>query len=590
MSLRLLHAERRFDIDLVEDKFAGEFSEIEYPVTTKVIIDAVPADAKVTYDPDTQHVTYRGSAPIGLIDARHTIGAGVNTTDNTAVPAPAAIVGRATSAHLVLTGLPTGLDLTFQFGETSEKLVIDAGGQAVGHISLDLLSSPDILDFPQFSGHPVVAGTHDGLLFWDLDDFVAPAEDPRDDPFAIAVRVTNLQRFVSKRDDIPADGGTVADRIIELTRQGTGNPDIQVEILLSDNTESAHLLDLGDGDEHYRFAQVKVTYAAPPPRFGFWFRQIKGNAGGQQIEFKYYASAQGGRIDFDTTAGASLHTMSLDVFPVPAGGGTLSTPGLAACFSPDALWCYDEQEVEDANDSEVSFVVRVTEPVRIEVDATTTEDQRIIAQLNISDVLIVSKEVRWDPVDDNTFIFIDTEGTPIDGVFKVYDDGDRDMSVHIPVGFRAYARFVELLKPNIGETRGRLVCPAGFDIEEDWGFNLEHRVCPSPRLDSVTGLGDAADLVISEPGDYQFLITGTNFVPWIGDVAGTEVYFGFTNDHATNDEKFEVTDVTWNHVGELLVSVTVHDGAEIGPRSLIVINPVDRPHKRDSWSDLLQVE
>jgi hypothetical protein len=391
-------------------------------------------------------------------------------------------------------------------------------------------------------------------------------------------------------NDVPATGGTVTDRNIELTRQGTGNPDLSVEILKADSTETGHLMNFDEGPEEYKFADVKVTYTAPPSKFGFFFRQSKGDAGGQQFDFSYYGSAQGGRVDFVTTAGAALRDLNLGISPVPAGGGTPTTPGLTACFSPDAMWCYDDREVEDANDSEMSMVVRVTEPILIEVDANTTDNHHIVTDLNLSSVLIVSKEKRVDPIDDNTFLFIDTEGTPISGFFKVYDDGDRDMSAHIPPGFRAYARFVELLAPNIGDSGGRLVCPAGFDVEEDWGINLEGRICPDPRLDSVTGLGEASDGVIDGPGEYQFLLEGTNFVPWIDDVAGTVVGFYKNANLASYDDKFEVTHVQWNEVGELLITVQVHEGVDAGPRTVVVFNPIDYPSKRDSLGDVLQVE
>jgi hypothetical protein len=252
------------------------------------------------------------------------------------------------------------------------------------------------------------------------------------------------------------------------------------------------------------------------------------------------------------------------------------------------MWCFDEREVRGATESEVSLQLHLAQPARVEVDVKTTDDQHIVARLNISRVLIVSKEERDDPIDDNTFIFLDTEGTPIDGFFKHFDDGDRNLSMHIPLGFRAYARFVELLAPNIGDSGGRLVCPAGFDVEEDWGINLEGRICPNPRLDDVTLLGQTSDPVISGPGTYQFVLTGTNFVPWINGVPGTQVVFQTTGHPATFDPAFEVTDVTWNEVGELLVTVVVHDDVEPGTRYVRVVNPIDS--KSAGLADALTVQ
>lgn len=483
IGVRLLHEPRSFDIDLTEDRTTGEFGQIEFQSTTKVVVDQVPADARLTYDSVSQHVTYTGSAPIASIDARRKIGTGWDTVNNTAVVVGPGIVGRANWAHLALTGLPTGLDLTFAHSTSGEKLVIDAGNETVGHIALDLLSDTAILGFHQFASEPIIAGTHDGLLFWDLDDFVEPAADPVKDPFAIAVRVTNLQRFVSELKVPATTGGTIKDRRFEVTRTGSSLPDLAVELLLADQAEQAKGLELGPYDllgphpKFYRFAGVTVDYEKPPNHFGFRFVHTQASAGGTQFDVDYYGSAQGRRLVFRTTAGAALKDLTVDASPVPGGGNSLASPGIDACFSPDSLWCHDAWEQPDAHSSEVSMVARVAEPVLIDVDATLTNGNLITTTLNIERSLIVTKERRVDPVDDNTFILIDTGGYEVFGNFKFFEGGDRDMSVHIPEGFWAQERFVELLKPNVGTTAGNINCPLGFTVAEDWGINIEGRIC-----------------------------------------------------------------------------------------------------------------
>ena len=162
-------------------------------------------------------------------------------------------------------------------------------------------------------------------MFWDLNDFTAPAHEPVDDLFAIVVRVTNLQRFVSKNDDLGATGGSVTQRRVELTRQGP-SPDLDVSILQSSASEPAQKLNLDVNDKPYRYDDLSVVYTAPPSAFGFGFRQSKGDSGGQQFDFDYYGSAQGGRVDFFTTAGASLHTLDLAVFPVPPAAARRARP------------------------------------------------------------------------------------------------------------------------------------------------------------------------------------------------------------------------------------------------------------------------
>ena len=209
-------------------------------------------------------------------------------------------------------------------------------------------------------------------------------------------------------------------------------------------------------------------------------------------------------------------------------------------------------------------------------------------------MLVASKEVEEGYVpfvgaDDNTWIYLDTAGSTVNGFFKVFDDGDRDMSMHIPPGFRAYDRLVELyILPN-GRTRGRLICPAGFDLEEDWGINLEDRICPNPRVDDVALLGAPGTTpVLPGPGTYQLVVTGTNFVPWLGGVAGTKVLFVDSDRHQYDN--FVVTDVVWTDVSEIVVTVVIPPGVQAGPRRIEVVNPVDFPSKRGARDNVLRIE
>ena len=125
-----------------------------YTTHTGVTIDDLPADARVTYTPATQHITYKGSADIARIEANHW------TTGDP-------LVGRAKRAHLLLNGLPTGLDLTFQFGPSGQTMMADAGDAWIGHLSLDLLNDTSLLSKPSVASNLILHG-RDGLMLWDL--------------------------------------------------------------------------------------------------------------------------------------------------------------------------------------------------------------------------------------------------------------------------------------------------------------------------------------------------------------------------------------------------------------------------------------
>lgn len=576
----------------------------EYPVPqiryfsthTDVTIEDLPAVTRVTYTPASQHITYEGSSEIAEIEVNH----------RTNGPP---LVGGARQAHLVIEGLPTGVDLTTQFGGVNERLELNAGDASIRHIALDLTSAPTVLTLPSVAAHPVVKGEKDGLLFWDFNDFEFPTFEPIDDLFVIAVRASNVQRFYSALAPIAATGAVVTDRRIELTRQGANNPDIQVDIRRPNVHGQVHLYYVDPVDPNYKKAYAldtfKVTYTTPPNRLGFWVRQTQGQA--QMLELKYWGSARGGPLDVYTDVGDKVEGVTIGLDRVPAGGGTIEAPGIDACFTADSMWCNYDHQAGGANNDEVSVSVRVSEPVRLDVDANVFDEDndhmQILAGLDIERVLVASKEVRKE-IDSNTFLWIDTEGYALGGdgsspnFLKVYtgawipyvfQDGDRDMSIDIPPGTRAYKRTVELIAVNvlssgIGLSSGSMVCPAGIRVQEDHGINLEHRLCPGPVINALQRL-DGNPFEIARGQSSTVVVTGANFVPNRPGSLGSRVFvqrYNYDQGEWEIDPGIVLGTPVWIDHSRLELPIEVTLNASNSTRRVLIINPVDFPEKHDS--------
>ena len=208
----------------------------------------------------------------------------MDTVSGGVVDSPASIVGRATSAHLVLNGLPTTLDLTFQFGSTNEKLVINAGTASVEHVSLDLLSDPSLLTVPSVASNLLLHG-RDGLTLWDLHDDVADWDGVLD-PYLMMARITNLQRVAYRTDADDLD----SDRAVDLKRSGPGT-DLYVEIRGINDAKNPKALD--GFANRFRYEGLHIWYDGAPSSLGFTMQQRDDARGNRVVRINAYGSAVG---------------------------------------------------------------------------------------------------------------------------------------------------------------------------------------------------------------------------------------------------------------------------------------------------------
>ncbi|HVL90004.1 MAG TPA: hypothetical protein VM841_07205, partial [Actinomycetota bacterium] len=122
--------------------------------TTRLDVRDLPDSLQATFDPSGS-LSYQASAPIASLTA--------DLVD------PAGVAGRATEFHLVVTGLPEALSLSFASGAS---VSLDAGEASIGSIELVATSGPPI----------AVDAGYDGIVLNDQQD-----------RYGLAVRLTGLR-------------------------------------------------------------------------------------------------------------------------------------------------------------------------------------------------------------------------------------------------------------------------------------------------------------------------------------------------------------------------------------------------------------
>jgi hypothetical protein len=177
----------------------------------------LPDHVRIQFSAVQGSLSYQGSAVIGEIT--------VDATD------PAGIAGRATQLHLLARDIPRALDLAF--GESGSTVTIDAKGQTLGLIEVQLTSGPDDrLD-------PAV----DGVLLEDLAD-----------RYVVFARVTGLRKIVGTQMPQP-----------DVTLETTGGRVFKVdlnELVGSRVVYTRATLDSLPASVHVRLADPEIFYDA----------------------------------------------------------------------------------------------------------------------------------------------------------------------------------------------------------------------------------------------------------------------------------------------------------------------------------------
>lgn len=597
----LSHLAGPFDIEIIEDQLVDTLEHrdpddghidaswelpvpIPHEVRTTARIRDLPAQGRVVYNPETQSVSYTGSAPIGSVEAWRN--SDVVSETNPVVPDAGPfyggyVVGRAPHAHVLVQGLPTALDLTFQFPEDgSDALVVDSHGQPVGRIELELLSDPGLLATPALAGEPILALGDDGLVFWDLTDHDADGFEPVEDPYAIVVRVTGLRSFSY------ATGGTDADGSRSISLDRSGGPDLWAEILRPTVDDWKHTaLDGFTGT--YRVDFLRLDYTGPPETLGVVLRKRLVESGNATVwELEYQGSTPGGGASFATNFG-NMTSLDALVSPIPAGGS--GDPGIWACIAPSSMHCNSEHNAPNAVTQKVSAQIHVNSPVHADVRLVSAPRYTVGVAIDLLDVelditseLTVSKEVDDDGLSGaaDTYVFVDSGGTPITvNLWTGVLGGDRNFSAHLPEGTIAIDRWV-IMHKDLTISRppggfGTMTCPAGTLLEHDWGIDLQGLLCPPPRIDSVE-LADGSPAAIRQGETAEVHIRGGAFSPttcsgtW-PPCPGPTVVIGGAG--LPNDD-IHVLDVQWHSLNHVVVTVAVDADAPPDSTDVRVKNPV----------------
>jgi hypothetical protein len=176
-------------------------------------------------------------------------------------------------------------------------------------------------------------------------------------------------------------------------------------------------------------------------------------------------------------------------------------------------------------------------------------------------------------------VYVDTRYATVTGSIRVVKENWRtetnDTHVHLvlPQGFMALGRQVEMEYEGTGpRSFGRAVCPANTLLTSDSigkDVNLERRFCPA-RVDRVESNGVMTPELA--PGTHDLLLTGTNFVPWLGGDAGTRVYILSNHPYGGS---LEAHAVEWIDISTIRVTIAIPEGSETGPHTVAASNPIE---------------
>ncbi len=530
--------------------------EVPYVETADVVAHNLPGHVKFSYSGLQQHLNYtEASGPIGSLDINYSKGV---------VP----VAARAHNLHVNLAGLQPGVDLTYNFGDAGDSLLLDTGGAKIGHVAFDLVGDMSLLSKPSVASDRILNEGYDGLLFMDLTDTVAGG-DATTDPYLLLARATNLSHLDYKAESITwAGSDNVSNHQVEITRLG-GGPDIAVHLYGNNNGKSAQTL--AGFPNPFKYDYVGVAYYGPPDTLGFSFKH-RTDDGPKQFWIDAWGSSTGQRVDLHTNAG-TLTDLFAHVYPVPAG--TATSPGLSSCIAPASMYC-GQKNLPDFGSGQFSLKVNVREPVHVYVDQLGSGGGETVADINIERLLEFSKEVNHDGA-NSTAVFLDTNGATLDGHVTIYDDdGDVDTQITAPINTRALDRYVEVENAGVNESRNRgmLLCPYGFSATTTaLGFTLSL----NDDLCSTSILTGPSNTVVSADGQPHTVdLFGWGMVDATFD--GTSWHDGtrvFLTD--SDGSSFMLSNPVW--ISPYHIQVPVPAGLAEGDYTFSLKNPTDESRK-----------
>jgi len=526
-----------------------------YVETADVIAHNLPASVNLSYSGTQQRFNYlNASGPIGDLDINYSKGV---------VP----IAARAHNLHVHLRDVHPGVDLRYNFGDDGDSLVLDTGAAKIGHAAIDLLSDKTLVDKPALNDRRIFAEGYDGLVFWDLDDG-SDQQDGINDPYVLSGRITNLQHL-DYTSNVITHGGSdnVDNRTVDVHRQG-GGPDIQVEIWQM-NIGKAYE-ELEGFPNWYRIEETYLTYESPPEKLGFSFKKRLGENINKQYWVDAWGSETRGHVWFDTDAGA-LKFLRVNLGPIPAG--TLGDPGIAACIAPTSMNCGERNLPSPYHSGQLSAKVAVKAPVQVDLDLSEGATRATVFA-NISQFVEFSKETSHDGA-NSSVIFLDTQGSPVDGQVRIFDDGDLDTVLKVPKNTRAIERYVEVENEGVNNSRnrGQLMCPYGFDAHT-WALGFELSL--NDDLCSRSVLTSVANNVIPADGQPHTIdLYGWSMVQDTVDSGGTH-HDGtrvFISPSPSGFPAAPLPNPVWLSVDHIQATITIPVGTEPGEFYFVLQNP-----------------
>ncbi|MFY9615485.1 MAG: hypothetical protein WAT58_08825 [Candidatus Dormiibacterota bacterium] len=516
-------------------------------------VQDLPDTVNLTYLSTNQHLTYTGSAPIGLVDAIVT-----NSTDY--------IAGQAKELDLHLENLPTSVTLDVNMSNVSNKTFsVNATGGAIGKLELFLTDGghDDRLDF----------GSGDGIFIKDSSPV-----------YNIFVRATGLQH-VDYAETKVVDGDTYVKSDVHSTLLGGQDLELLLENKAAPNTKA--------GDLEY----TKIVYSSPPPKNHVtvqrvYYSEVDYNKSKDAYtEVTYDGTAvdgtpqNGGALDFRTNKGKFRTLLHATVDSVPSHTYVCVAPGTTGCAP---------SHPEGLHSEPASYAIEVSSPIHvtmrdctvsvlgvIEVPSTNFCDPSypissaslVRADLYVDSHFRVLKQIQQaDCSPDCIWINLDTASTLVNGSIdsgSFDDDADwnSETYINLPRGFMTDNRQARISCSETGcehsNTAGRVACPPGTDlISRHWfgDIHLAPELCESPAVDPATR-GSAWQGQTNAVVD----VYGTNFSPgWFAFVSTTS---GVADTHIT------VTKVDWIDFWHMRLTLSVDASATVGSRDLVIGGP-----------------
>jgi len=604
--IQLTHTAGPFDVNLVKQEMKADpdANQVLNTTTLNAHIVNLPASVDLTYASDAATaISYTGSDSINEIDV-----------DGTSSPLP--FQGRGSNLHSRILGVPTGLNLSENFGDDNSKFSANTTGGSLGLLELSIDNGTD--DRGLLNGN-------DGVL---IEDMAPPKDadtsiDPATAPYQLFARATGLVsiNYNASKPEIlvPTDGRQISafDDTTHIDATLTGGHDLQFL-----QRKYGGLIE-GDNPVQPKkegFTYVQAVFHAPPQNLNVDLHQqtlVDGDDWKTTVDYHTDSTTRpdGSTLAFSTNSGKNVSRLEADMSPVPATA--------SACVSTDRRVCVNHDDFPDGFNSDgtnkdditggTSFAVQVSQPVQLTL-FDCDEDLRINsgsnsasadvakengcadevptgifsytahrtnATLNVSNKVAIMEATNESCFPDCKLINIDTNGAQLQGrvvqqkvSFTAIDQNpvkfyQNTLHLEFPTGYAADDRIVQIgcgaISGCSGDpSHGRISCPPGTTIVAPLALgidsNFAEEFCSKASVSNISpntlGRGQSATVEL----------TG------LGLSSGSPISLRPDNNIGP---ALTITNVTWLDFDHVTFDVTVPENASTGKYTLRIENDND---------------